>query len=393
MRTAMMRFGVEPERKLIWLRITLALALSCGFVLSWRLWVSTRLFPLSPVSDSSPTVPFPLDYIWFLLLLGLLLAVIITTQPRKLILILLSLAVLLSLWDQTRWQPWFYQYLFMLAALGFYAWKEPQIKNNQTALNSCRLIVVCTYFWSGLQKLNVNFFKETWPEISNSLPRLLQTSVKSLPFFLILIIPLLEISIGLGLLTRKYRNVAVIFAVATHVFILLLLISSGENTVVWPWNIAMVLFVLTLFWRDKETTPRKILIGKKPFHMLVFILFGVLPALSFMDLWDSYLSSTLYSGNTNQAVIYVSPAVIDRLPMVLHPYVWQSTEPFFLDINRWAYGELNVPVYPESRVYRTVTKQICKYAESSSDIKLRIKGKPNPFSGLRESEYYGCNSH
>ena len=116
-----------------------------------------------------------------------------------------------------------------------------------------------------------------------------------------------------------------------------------------------------------------------------------MPAFSLVDLWDSYLSSALYSGNTDQAVIYVSPAVIARLPAALHPHIWQSSQPFFLDTNRWAYGELNVPLYLEPRIYRKVTEQICAYADNSSEIRLRIKKKPNPFTGLRESEYYDCD--
>jgi hypothetical protein len=115
-----------------------------------------------------------------------------------------------------------------------------------------------------------------------------------------------------------------------------------------------------------------------------------MPAWSFLGLWDSYLSAALYSGNTDQAVIYLSPSAIDRLPAAIHPHIWQSTQPYFLDINRWAYGELNVPVYPEPRIYMKVTERICTYADGSSDIRLRIKGKPDPFTGLRKSEYYDC---
>ncbi|PYX92637.1 MAG: hypothetical protein DMG67_06265, partial [Acidobacteria bacterium] len=98
-----------------------------------------------------------------------------------------------------------------------------------------------------------------------------------------------------------------------------------------------------------------------------------------------------YSGNTDQAVIYVSPSVIDHLPAAIRPHIWQSSQPFFLDINRWVYGELNVPVYPEPRIYRRVAEQICTLAGNSSDIRLRILKKPNPFSGLRKSEYYDCD--
>jgi len=381
----------DPDQKLTWLKITIAIAFICSFGLSWKLWISSRLFPLSPISNLLPVVPFPLDYIWFFLLLGLALAIIIVNHPRAFIFAFLTLAGLLALWDQTRWQPWFYQYMFMLAALAVFARKKPEAQNRLTALNGCRLIMIFTYLWSGLQKLNANFVNETWPDMAGPMLRFLPEAVRQLPSFVILIIPLLEVAIAVGLITRKHRNACVVMAIATHIVILILLIGSGENIVVWPWNIAMALFVVILFWQDKETGYRKIIMVN-PFHALILLMFGILPALSLIDLWDSYLSAALYSGNTDQAVIYVSPTVIDRLPAAIHPHIWQSTKPYFLDINRWAYGELNVPVYPEPRVYKKVTEQICKYAQNSSDdVRLRIKEKPNPFTGTRKSEYYDCD--
>lgn len=387
---AIKKLSVAPDRKLIWLKTTIVLAMGSGFILSPRLWVSSRLFPLSPISESLPAIPFPLDYVWFFILLGLLLGIAIIAQPRRWIITFLVLAGLLSLLDQARWQPWFYQYFSMLAAVGVHAWKRPEAKTNRAALDACRLIVACTYFWSGLQKLNVNFVLETWPDMTGALLRALSISAQRIPFFLILLIPLLEMCTGLGLLARKFRNVSAMLAISMHLAILILLIFSGENTVVWPWNVAMIFFVIALFWQDTKTSLRNILVAKNAFHALIFLLFGVLPALSLIGLWDSYLSSALYSGNTNQAVIYVSPSVVERLPAALRPHVWQNSEPFFLDVNRWAYGELNVPVYPEPRIYRRIAEQVCAYVGESSDIKLRIKWKPDPLTGQRDSTYYDC---
>lgn len=383
-------FG-EPEQRINSIKITIAAALLCSFGLSWRLWISSRLFPLCPVSAHFPNVAFPLDYIWFFSLLGLLLAIIAIARPRKLVLIFLVGGGLLSLWDQNRWQPWFYQYFFLLAALGLYAWKEPGAKNRQAALDACRLILVSTYFWSGVQKLNANFVSETWPDIAGGVLRHLPESAKRLPPFAILLIPSLEIVIALGLLSRKFRHLSILLAVGTHIFVLALLISSGENVVVWPWNIAMILFVVTLFWRDESTGARRLFSSRNGFHALVFILFVILPALSFFDVWDSYLSSALYSGNTDQAVIYVSAPVMERLPGAIRPHIWQSSQPIFLDINRWSYADLNVPLYPEPRIYKSVTEWICTYAGDSPDIRLRIKEKSNPLSAARKSEYYDCD--
>lgn len=384
-------FPDSPERQAALLNRIIALAFAGSLLLSWKLWLSTRLFPLAPVSNYLPAVPYPIDYIWFFSLLTLLAAISFLPRRRTLILIFLGLAVLLSLWDQTRWQPWFYQYLFMLAAIGILAWRKTETASNRTALDICRLIVASTYFWTGFQKLNITFVRETWPDMAASLPGFWQSVVHRVPAFLILVIPLVEILIGFGLLSRRFRNRTVLLATATHAAILMLLFLTGENVVVWPWNVAMVLFVWILFWQDEETTGRRIVAGKNPFHILVLMLFGLLPSLSLVGLWDSFLSSSIYSGNTYQAAIYLGPKLLARLPAAIHPHVWQESEPFFLDINRWAYAELRVPVYPEPRVYRQVARLICKYADGER-ISLWIKQKPHPLTGSFESEYYDCES-
>src|SRR4051794_16981076 len=108
--------NLAAERQVSLLIRVAALALAASFLLSWRLWVTSRLFPLVPISDQLPAISYPFDYIWFLSLLALLAVISFLPQFRKVVLIFVCLAALLGLWDQTRWQPWFYQYVFMLAA-------------------------------------------------------------------------------------------------------------------------------------------------------------------------------------------------------------------------------------------------------------------------------------
>ena len=369
---------VAAEWRLVWLTRATAVALGAGLVLSWRLWISSRLFPLSPVTDALPGVPYPLDYVWLVVLLGLLGAVAVIARPRSTILVCLALALGLALGDQTRWQPWCYQYLVMLAAVGVYGWSRPA-----SALDACRLIIVGTYVWSGVQKLNLNFVTVTWPENAEPL-------LPSLPAPLILAIPVVEIAIGLGLLSRRLRRAALLLAVVTHLVVLAIFVAGGENTVIWPWNLAMIAFVAILFWRERASTAREIVVPRTVFHGLVLLLFGVLPALGLVDRWDSYLSCALYSGNTNQAAIHVSPAVVARLPAAIHPHVWRQSEPWFLDLNRWAYDELNVPLYPERRVYRKVAQRICAYAQDAPEVRLQILSRPGARDGRRASEYYEC---
>src|SRR5438270_5580279 len=108
--------GAEAERRLLALKATTAAALLCGFTLSWRLWTSARFFPTAPVVRWLPAIPHPLDYVLLALVGAMLPAIIVMKWPRRLMAAFLVLAVGLSLWDQTRWQPWFYQYIFILAA-------------------------------------------------------------------------------------------------------------------------------------------------------------------------------------------------------------------------------------------------------------------------------------
>ncbi len=100
-----------------------------------------------------------------------------------------------------------------------------------------------------------------------------------------------------------------------------------------------------------------------------------MPALSFFNLWDHYLSSALYSGNRNSGVVYLSDAVFDRLPEKIEDYVTEDgPNRNELDIFDWSVGELNVPSYPEIRVFKNVTREICRYASDDPSVELVVQG-------------------
>ncbi|MDQ3833954.1 MAG: hypothetical protein M3315_10020 [Actinomycetota bacterium] len=385
---------LRPIDRLLWLKVILALAFLNGFLLSVELWGVSRTYPLTPVLESLPAVPPLLSQIWFVALLILLVAIVVIRRPRQYILAFVVLAGLLSLFDQSRWQPWFYQYLFMFVALALYPWRDQDPEKREAVLNICRLIVASTYFWSGLQKLNVNFVEDLFPWLVEPLVALLPGSTGELVRPLGITVPFIEAGIGIGLLTR-FRNVAVILALGMHVFILFCIgpLGYGWNTVVWPWNLAMMLFVVILFWQTENCSPGKILLPKTTIHGLVLLLFGLMPLFSFFDLWDAYLSASLYSANTKSATIYVSEAEKNNLPKKIRDLALKSEAngTNILSITDWSWEELNVPFYPESRVFRNVAKHVCSYVGNPSEVKLVIKGKPAPINGTRQAESYDCS--
>jgi hypothetical protein len=70
--------------------------------------------------------------------------------------IVFSVGALLVLQDQSRLQPWFIEYLLLLAAVTF-SGKE------KAALNTCCLILSTVYFWSGVHKMNTSFMTNVFP--------------------------------------------------------------------------------------------------------------------------------------------------------------------------------------------------------------------------------------
>jgi hypothetical protein len=381
-------------RRLLWLKVTLSLALLSGLLLSYKLWVLPRHYPLTPVWQGLPTVPPLASYVWFVGLLILLLVVGLVRRPRLWILSFVLLAGLLSLWDQSRWQPWFYQELFMLAALAIYPWATYDAEKIESALNACRLIVASTYLWSGLQKLNVGFFDGVFPWLSEPLVTLLPGLPEELLKSAAFVIPFFEAAIGIGLLTRV-RNVAVIFALFMHAFILFSIGPLGHNwnSIVWPWNLAMMIFVILLFWRTNAFSIRNVLDpGSSPFRVVVLLLFALMPLFSFFGLWDSYLSASLYSGNTKDGILYVSESVKDELSGEVPDEALRSAEsgPNVVDIFGWSMAELNVPPYPEVRVYKSVAEHVCTRADRPFEVSLVVTEKPPLFGESRKAEVYNC---
>jgi hypothetical protein len=357
-------------------------------LLSPNLWVSARTYPLTPLWNAVPPLPYPADYALFGLFVALAAGVGIARGRAVgwLAALALAVAAFLVLGDVSRLQPWLYQYSFMLLALCLYGWGRIGM---QDALNACCLIVAATYFWSGLQKANAGFFEVTYPWLVGPLTERLPDWAGSGLLSGAYAVPVVEAAIGVGLLTRRFRKLAVAGAAFMHAFIMVCVGPWGNdyNAVVWPWNFAMVAFVLVLFWRPQDEPSPSAILGPArtlfspgfALRAAVLILFALMPLFGFFGLWDSYLSSSLYSGATKRAYV-----------MEWDGRDWRRT-----GIQNLAFQELNTPPYPEERVFKSVFAQ--RWCEAEGLVRadrpepvLRIDGRPAILSGERPSAFYGC---
>jgi hypothetical protein len=184
---------------------------------------------------------------------------------------------------------------------------------------------------------------------------------------------LLEFGAGALLIWPKTRSVGIAVIVVLHLTLLLLIGPIGLNyaPVVWPWNVAMASWVVALFWKWTERDAFKI---RDPVHAVVLILFGLLPALNLVGLWDAYLSFHAFSGAQMDAYLEVPPGLETELPeparRVLHDH-----RVYFAS---WSFADNGASAYPAERVYHRVFKTMCKTAP---DIILVIVSKPQWPSG------------
>ena len=364
--------GLAAFQRITYTKAAVVLGFAAGFLLSHRLWISSRSYPVVPIVRDLPAITFPLDYVLAGLLFFLLVKIALASRPRAYILGFTALLVSLAVFDQNRWQPWVYLYAFVLLALASFSWRPDDTQGQQNTLNICRLLIVATYFYSGLQKMNPNF-------ANVGLVALLGPSAGGLPMLHLWpwILASVEMIIGLVLMTRKLRNIAVLCGIGMHLFILFsCIVIVHWNSVVWPWNLAMMAFLVLLFWNAEFSVADVLWRNPVRLQKLVLLLFAVLPALSFFGWWDSYLSASLYSANVPQANILLRGDVKNHLPAPVQQYVKKVPGgTYVLNIRDWSMGELNVPPYPAMRAYRTVGADICKYSHNSPDVLLVMLDK------------------
>ena len=360
--------------RLHYLKLVTIAGYICGILLSLRLWFG--------VGRSIPRIPLVVVNSHFaecfisLLLLAALVFSLFSSRSRYLVAVVVLTSFLVIL-DLTRLQPWVYQYVLMIATLTF-ARVGP---NEETILLANQLIVASLYFWSGVQKLN-------WTFANVVFPGMLEDAGVHLPTKFAILVALVEALAGVGLLIRTTRRIAVVIVVILHLSVLVLLILARHNTVVWPWNVAMLLVVPILFWRFSDSVVRKELWRRRQSKVvswlpkLVIMLCAVAPALSFGGWWDLYLSGALYAGNAPVGVVRINDEFRSQLSEAAKKQVFTSSRgEAMLPLHEWSEVELNVPPYPEARAYRQLTRKVCEMTNNSEEIELIVKSRPGTVDG------------
>jgi hypothetical protein len=299
------------------------------------------------------------------------------------------------------------------------------LAEERAALAGCRFALAAVYAWSGVQKINPDFFNLVAPWFVKPAAAWLPTWAASEMKWALCAAPAIEVFIGIAILFQRTRVPAIIVTLVVHVCVLLCLGPSNRfnwivwtcnlipptaalfwrntrlpainaafavhlsallflgplghkhNWIVWPWNLAMPALVIILFPRGplEAVWPG---LKRSAWSVGVVALFWLLPILSFFGKWDSYLSFSLYTGNLTKADLFISASLRERLPPTLHefivptptPYNEQVQGPYVVLVELWADKVLRVPPLPEARNYRHVARYLSAFAADPNEVHL-----------------------
>jgi hypothetical protein len=239
--------GASDEERLRLVVRALAASILACLAFSGKLWLSARLYPLVPVLGVVPPFPWPLDLFVLALLVGLLVGLVARPLSWPLAAAVVGLFALLFAQDQSRLWPSFYQFFLLLLLLLAHrpGGGEPAAART---LHGMRFVLAAVYFWGGVQKLTPHFFREEFPWFIRPLTDLLPFEVPGLPV-LGMAAAVGEALVGIGLLTRRFRGLALGEALLMHAVILVCIgpLRGDWNDSAWIWSQSSAVLVWLLF--------------------------------------------------------------------------------------------------------------------------------------------------
>lgn len=384
--------GHDSVRSLGWLRAVLALCFLATLLLSPRLWLTAgRDYPLAPIAEGLPQIAYPFDLCLFGAMAVALLGMAFAPRPRPWLIAVLVISAVWLVLDQTRWQPYILTYLTGTVCLLLGQLRSVRTSATEIAYRHMapfQILLCATWTYSGLHKLNQRYLDVDFPAFVWPIRSALKVSPADAPAFLFwpgIASGVFEAGLGLALLSPRTRRPAVIGLTLMHVFIMLMLVPFGQrNTVVWPWNVAVVAALWILFWPQHEWRLR--LLGDRTMPrplaaacVVAFILFGILPALSFVDRWPASLSFQMYSGKQRHVSICVPHDQRAALPAAALRAERSAGE---VSLLLWAMREMNVTPVMDTRVALQIGRSLAMNAPGT-DVRVLIGESPDLLTGKR----------
>ena len=332
-------------------------AMILQIAISFPLWLSHgRAFPLIPLFDFMPS-SLPAIASWALLAFAVSALVAFIFRPEKhwLRITTLVLFSILAISDLNRLQPWLYLYLAIWVS-GFWPSQEKGLE----------WLLAAVYVWGGIHKISPYFAEDNFQWFMSAFNWTSGIGNSPLVGYLT---ALAEIGLGVLLLTPGFRRTAFWLALPFHAFIILLLSPLGHNwnSVVIPWNLAMILLVWVVSKRQEKR------LRSKPVWVIVSWVW-VAPLLNPAGLTPHAFSWNLYSNLQDERSLFIDQGTVCKAwRPVWSELAYDRKSKLLLD--DWSMKALRVPVWNGPRTDQVFLEQLgncCTQPEASGVLILRV---------------------
>ena len=363
------------EKKLQLIYITILVCLISSMLLSIKLWMGQRYFPLIPVLDFLPQLKYPYDSVLFYFAEIIFALNVIYFFDRRLHFGLIFSLIILAIFDISRIQPWYFNSFLLI--IPFYFLKN-QVENKNVLVNVLLKLIISIYLiWNGLNKINISYFKEVIPWFTQAFPKNLSVFI----FLMSILLPILEIIAPIILWREKTRKIGIILVLTIQFFYIAVTSPLGHNInlSMIPWHLSISLITFLLFQKNHAFQESlKLIIVDLKLRMLIMLI-ALLPLLNLFNLWDAYLSFNVYSNAGARGTIYLGEKTLKFLPTGIEKNLKNENKPNIIDIKKWAINDLGAGIYPEKRAFKKVKSYFMKYSTDSSDVILNLQEKQTIF--------------
>lgn len=363
------------------------------------------LFPRIPVFWIFPE--FSLLFQWVLFVSGAMLLLLVSlgcflplkngwqkTAGGGFILI----CTLLILEDQHRFVPWVYQSLLFLAGWVFF--------RPENALKFARVSIVGVYFFSAISKLDYQFVMTTGRQMLEISMSLIGLDTATWPPLLVsafvLLLPILEIGVALGLMFPMTRWVSLGLGTLMHAGLVVVLgpwgMGNEASVLIWNGFIAVELCIL-FGWRSRsgEEASNKSLFW--PATTGLRCLFGLvvcMPLLDSIRLIDHWPAWALYAPKTSRCRLWIHDWQVRLLAPEKQRWIQEgsddsrrSAQQFGwreVDLAKWSLQSLKTPLYPQDRFQLGVCRDLVQQWQLDRAFFVEVQSSSNVWTGQRKSK-------
>lgn len=344
-----------PQR-LYFIRVIVSLGLFFSFYLSISLWGSDHFFPAVPVLQSI-SIDTPWHYGLMVASSLCLLCSLVFYNTRLFIVLSLIINVFMVLLDMNRLQPWFYIYNAILFIFLFYDGRVDNPNRFTSLFILIQLIVASVYVFNGLNQLtNPLFVVSDFYDVISPLKKIL--SERQFLFFLKMgkIVPFIPIFIGVGMLIRPVKYLAISLAAVMHLSLFVLLFPSAANTNYALWFMNLVFACMIFFLFSGETRQRYFspaVLFTRPLFYAVCVAFWIMPALPGQSVWPESLCFNFKSGVSATRNLQLSEPDYQNLPHYIRAFCVKGSNAYVLRVNAWCSHELNSEYFNHEQFTRS----------------------------------------